>query len=426
MTRDQDQRAPEHEHYLQLCALSTSGDLSASECEELRRHLDKCVECSERMEQYGDVFTSGMASLFGHSMPVDEFPAQSWSQSDAKEKLFSRIAGSDGAQGVSTGVPSWFRLRRTFAYGIPLSLAVLCTAAGFWWGFQKGRNEQPAVLTAVPARSGELTRLMAERDALNKQLEMNARTIDQLSASVRERGQKVAELRESQASEVDRYRSLAVREHDEAGQLTAVQNERNSLSANLAQTTNSLRDAQTELAGLRSQHQQDLLHSASLEARIADLRDREQQANRTVDAQEQYLASDRDIRELMGARNLYIVDVFDVDTRGQMKKAFGRMFYTKEKSLIFYAFDLDQQRGVHNAAFQAWGRKATGYDAPLNMGIFYLDNEANRRWVLKFDDPEKLEQIDSVYVTVEPKGGSRRPSGKQLLYASLRTRPNHP
>jgi hypothetical protein len=60
------------------------------------------------------------------------------------------------------------------------------------------------------------------------------------------------------------------------------------------------------------------------------------------------------------------------------------------------------------------------------MGIFYLDNEANRRWVLKFDNPEKLAQINAVFVTVEPNGGSHKPAGKQLLYASLRSLPNHP
>jgi hypothetical protein len=267
---------------------------------------------------------------------------------------------------------------------------------------------------------------VADKDALNKQLQLQARTIDQLSASAKQQSQEVANLKELQASKDDRYEALTAREQDEAGQLNALQSARDKLSANLEQASSSLRESQNELSSLRVQHQQDLLQSASLEARIGELRDREQQASRTVDEQRQYLASDRDIRDLMGARNLYIVDVFDLDTKGQMKKAFGRIFYTKEKSLIFYAFDLDQQRGVRNAAFQAWGRKSTGQDLPLNMGIFYLDNEANRRWVLKFDDPEKLEQIDSVFVTVEPKGGSRRPSGKQLLYASLRTRPNHP
>jgi hypothetical protein len=129
----------------------------------------------------------------------------------------------------------------------------------------------------------------------------------------------------------------------------------------------------------------------------------------------------------MGARNLYIADVFDVDPNSHTQKAFGRVFYTKNKSLIFYAFDLDQQRGVKNAsAFQAWGLGDLDKKHPSNLGIFYLDNQANRRWVLKFEDPKVLAKINSVFVTVEPQGGSAKPSGKQLLYAYLSNQPNHP
>ena len=59
---------------------------------------------------------------------------------------------------------------------------------------------------------------------------------------------------------------------------------------------------------------------------------------------------------MMGARQLYIADVFDVDREGQTRQPFGRVFYTKGKSLVFYAFDLDRRSGDHNAkAFQAWG-----------------------------------------------------------------------
>jgi anti-sigma-K factor RskA len=60
------------------------------------------------------------------------------------------------------------------------------------------------------------------------------------------------------------------------------------------------------------------------------------------------------------------------------------------------------------------------------MGIFYLDNETNRRWVLKFDDPATLAKIDTIFVTVEPKGGSQEPRGKPFLVASLASQPNHP
>jgi hypothetical protein len=103
------------------------------------------------------------------------------------------------------------------------------------------------------------------------------------------------------------------------------------------------------------------------------------------------------------------------------------VFYTKGKSLIFYAFDLDARPGVQNASsFQAWGRRGPDRQQALNLGIFYEDNVNKKRWVLKADDPKTLQDIDAVFVTVEPNGGSHHPSGKQLLFAYLRVNPNHP
>jgi len=37
-----------------------------------------------------------------------------------------------------------------------------------------------------------------------------------------------------------------------------------------------------------------------------------------------------------------------------------------------------------------------------------------------------LEQINAVFITVEPKGGSRVPQGKPMLTTYLREAPNHP
>jgi hypothetical protein len=103
------------------------------------------------------------------------------------------------------------------------------------------------------------------------------------------------------------------------------------------------------------------------------------------------------------------------------------VFYTKEKSLIFYAYDLDQQSGLSKAStFQAWGQRGSDRSQALNLGIFYQDNAAKNRWVLKCNDPAALAQIDTVFVTVEPNGGSRKPSNKALLFAYLRFEPNHP
>jgi hypothetical protein len=46
--------------------------------------------------------------------------------------------------------------------------------------------------------------------------------------------------------------------------------------------------------------------------------------------------------------------------------------------------------------------------------------------VLKFNDGKTLSQIDAVFVTLEPQGGSPKPSRKPFLFAYLKMDPNHP
>jgi len=198
--------------------------------------------------------------------------------------------------------------------------------------------------------------------------------------------------------------------------------------------------AQAKLAELQktveqasAQRDDNARQAAALEAKVRELtqlvNEREQALNQTeseVAKGQELLAHDRDIRDLMGARDLYMADVHDVSGKGTAK-TYGRVFYTKGKRLIFYAFDLDAQPGVQNASsFQAWGRKGPDKQEARSLGIFYEDNVSKKRWVLKADDPKSLEDIDAVFVTVEPNGGSQHPSGKQLLFAYLRISPNHP
>jgi anti-sigma-K factor RskA len=103
------------------------------------------------------------------------------------------------------------------------------------------------------------------------------------------------------------------------------------------------------------------------------------------------------------------------------------VFYTKDKSLVFYGYDLDQRGGVNQAsAFQAWGRSGTDRQRDISLGLLYQDDANQKRWVLKFNDAKTIARIDAVFVTVEPRGGSAKPSGKPLLFAYLRLDPNHP
>jgi len=206
--------------------------------------------------------------------------------------------------------------------------------------------------------------------------------------------------------------------------------ERDKLAGRFDEIDGAYQKLQTDFTALKSEYSHSMLHTASLESQVSSMTALNREQDRKMKDDEQYLVSDRDIRELMGARKLYIADVFDVDSASRTRKPFGRVFYTQNKSLVFYAFDLDHQTGVKNASdFQVWGQRDSepnGNSHPMNLGILYLDSETNRRWVLRSDDPRQLAEIDAVFVTVEPHGGSQKPSGKPLLYALLRKEANHP
>jgi hypothetical protein len=198
------------------------------------------------------------------------------------------------------------------------------------------------------------------------------------------------------------------------------------LTARLNEATATIDRITGELSKLREGRSTDASLIAVQESRLKDWAEKLKEQSEAIERQKQLLVADRDIRDLMTARNLHIIDVFDVDGKGDTRRTFGRVFYTQGKSLIFYAFDLEDKRVLNaNYAFQAWGYKESGGQS-RNLGIFYVDDRKQNRWVLKFNDPRTLAQIDAIFVTIEPPGGSPKPTGQQLLYASLKNMPNHP
>ena len=164
------------------------------------------------------------------------------------------------------------------------------------------------------------------------------------------------------------------------------------------------------------------------DAEIRELRKKVADQTETLGQQQEFAAKAGDVRELVVARNLHIIDVHDRDGDGKSQRAFGRIFYTEGKSLIFYAYDLADPRKVDaKVSFYVWGEHL-GAEKPIrNLGIFHNDDVSDGRWVLTFDDPHVLAQIDSVFVTVESSRKMiREPGGRKILFAFLGDKPNHP
>jgi predicted RNase H-like nuclease (RuvC/YqgF family) len=305
---------------------------------------------------------------------------------------------------------------------------LLCIALGIS-AYRVGMRRGNESASAAPARD------QSNQIVPQEQISDAGHEREVLQSQIDERDKVIADLRhefQRQSAEMSR---MKIAQAQVEANLTSVQAGRQALLRERSDLNQKLQTAESKSQGLEDklnsferQSSDDKQRAVALEAKVTDLnrllRDRES----TIEQQEELLAHDRDIRDLMGARDLYVAEVYDVERTGETKKAYGRVFYTKGKSLIFYAYDLDQQSGVKKAStFQAWGRRGPDWQQALSLGVFYVDNASKKRWVLRFDDPKALAQIDAVFVTVEPNGGSHKPTSKKpLLFAYLHIDPNHP
>jgi hypothetical protein len=421
----------QHGRFEDLCTLSTTGELTPEEAQELENHLETCSRCKRTLSENRQFTTGSMAYLASELARPGDGNELSWSPEEGRRELSRRIAATrpERPKLQSAVRPVVWRFRRakwiewTAVAGLA---AALIFVVGYRSGREKGRREAADALAENQSLLKRLESLNAEKTAVELGLEGEAKNAAELQRKMQREATELAKLKELDKAQLTRSETLAAENRKQSTVVSSLSAEREGLAQRLREAQVSLRNTEAELTSIRAQRQRDLLHTTSLETEIHNLSARLKESDSTVTEQRTLLASDRDIRELMGARNLYIADVFDVDGNGT-NKPYGRVFYTKNKSLLFYAFDLDRQPHLRDAnIFQAWGRRGVSDKMPLNMGIFYLDNEANKRWILKFDDPDKLAQVDAVFVTLEPHGGSKKPSGKQLLFASIKSLTNHP
>jgi hypothetical protein len=438
-----------HEEFLELCASAVAGELSVEEQVRLDAHLAVCPHCQHAKAEYQTATIQGIAALAAeHAEENKQGIARSWSVEKAEATFFKRLdMEREGGESNHIGYDSCDKAKsgKRFTYRpseirwgeiwMPLAAAILLAlalgVAAYRTGIKRG-VDIARTLAPQPVEQSE--------NSLEAQLSDAGYERAQLEARLTEHTKVIDDLRRQLSEQAKVARSLkfaATASSNSSGSAQQARQEVSDAGANrdeeLVAAQGKLVEFQKTLEAATEQRDDNARKAAVLEAKVNDLtqlvRGREQaldQRDAEVAKGQELLAHDRDIRELMGARDLYMADVHDVSGKGT-DKTYGRVFYTKGKRLIFYAFDLDAQPGVQNvSSFQAWGRRGPDKQQARSLGIFYEDNVSKKRWVLKADDSKTLEDIDAVFVTVEPSGGSQHPSGKPLLFAYLRLNPNHP
>jgi Putative zinc-finger len=436
-----------HDEFLELCAASTSGDLTDDEQKRLREHLAICASCREALRQYESIVSDVIPAIAAGEEPEHVRPAEAWSseqQDQAEKALFNRLAkeekhppGETGNRNGASSFPhrilpfatesTWRHVWMLYAAGILLfcALSFFAYRVGMRRGTDIAKAPPPQINKQEPSRSAA---------SLEEQLSDAGHDRAVVNTEIAQRDSMIADLRHQLARQSAEINQMKAAQNQLESNLRAGDASRQDLSQQKTELAQKLESAENnsnsleqKLDSLAQQSTQDAALAKASEAKVHDLTHQLQEQEATLEERDELLSHDRDIRELMGARDLYIAEIYDVAGTGETKKPYGRVFYTRGKSLIFYAYDLDQQSELKRAStFQAWGRRGPDRQQAINLGVFYEDNGTKKRWILKCDDPKTLAQIDAVFVTIEPNGGSHKPSSKPLLFAYLKVNPNHP
>ncbi len=445
-----------HRRFEKMCTLAVTGQLGGAQMCELDEHIAGCDSCRKFLESIAQVSVQAMPLLAEKHGPAPKIlPPQG-----IRERFFVRLAsettGNENGRALCPfPAPAVNALpisqeRRTVKL-VPeekpsppqTSKAVFSPRTWRWFAVATG-----CVIIAVAAYYAGTRRSVQQRLQLTQ-----ARPVVAPKSSTLERTAKPIDS--DRVNELERQKSeLETKLVSMKEELARAESDRKSLSKELSAAKEKLTILTTQAASGPAQAspaitQQSGEQVATLQAQVDRLNQRLAESDVNVAIQKQTsdelgarldatsadLQRERDLKsaesemgELVAARNLHIVDVYDADPNGKRQRSFGRVFYIEGKSLVFYAYDLDDSRQFKaNVVFHVWGGKAGVKEVTHSLGILHKDDASQNRWAMTFDDPGVLAQINSVFVTAESANKHfDEPHGKKVLYAYFGSPANHP
>jgi hypothetical protein len=411
-----------HDQFEQLCALAAAGEIGLSDRQVLKAHLETCASCRSVFADMEEIHAELLPEHPGCEIATDP-------QSDLRLRTailkratkegarFSRHAQrlpqSSGEQAFMPRSPRQWMLAAT-------AVVVLCVGVA---ATLYHLRPQP-VLDGAPAARAEMAGGRHATEPANVDARPSTPSGEAQRALERAIADSRAEQARLQGQLDDQERQAAVLQHDSADAARMIAD----LEQQLEAARTSQRQAEVELASLRSARATNEAITIAQQQEVQRLTDRLMEQTASLERERHLLSAGREIRDLIAARNLRIIDVYDTDSRGKTSRAFGRVFYTEGKSLVFYAYDLkERQPNSGNYAFFVWGKRDGAPQDIKSLGALAKDDQVQKRWVFTITDPKVLADIDSVFVTLETTDRpGKRPSGKRLLSAFLHTPINHP
>jgi peptidoglycan hydrolase CwlO-like protein len=294
-----------HDKFLELCAISTSGELTGEEQKDLQAHLAECADCWQALKEFEAA--AGIGMLLLHSDPTSADSSEpSTNSTEASTTAHTRAvapietAQTDRATSAQSSGLKFPPSNRPPSHAGELELRVdaICSCSGAYGrighllvssGQESGQVDLRTTPSATDTRVEALERSISDaghdREVLKAQLADRDRMIAELRSQIADQS---ASLNETKSARVNLEQSL----HGEEAEKQQVAQERSTLSQQLDAAQTSLRKTQAELDSLWQQRSQDQSRADSLEAQIRDLhgqlRDREQDLGK----QQELLAHD--------------------------------------------------------------------------------------------------------------------------------------
>jgi hypothetical protein len=415
---------PAHDEFRELGALAAIGQITVSEHEDLSAHLRECAECREVYADYSRILRQDLPQADPARFRGKQNSLHPATDAELRERFLARarVQGADFSPEADQGITvdrkpvSVLRMRLAVA-----TVAVFAIAAGLTLAFVI-RDKK-----ATEARPANLAPLVSQNEFLQRQLDEATQRVaalsNEVSALSAHGGDLTGALKEKDVRLADAKHNL----DQLSAELDQMRTQNSALVAARTQDQSVAADLKNRIQTLEGTNASSVAAMVELQDKIHSLNAALEQQSEKVAMESQLTSVSSDVRQLMGARNLHIIDVHDVNGAGKSAKSFGRVFYSEGQSLVFYAFDLPNGKLTPaKYHFEAWGQQEGQAQSVRNLGTFSIDDREQHRWVLKVSDASLLRGMDSVFVTAETLGDVNEPRGKRVLYAYLAGRPNHP
>jgi hypothetical protein len=328
-----------HEKYIVFCAASTAGELGLGEEQELQEHLVRCASCRRVKREYELTVENAVPAL-AHDLASPAVESDSsWSVERAEASFFKRLRTDQkspsanpfgSAKGESAGrrftyrpsqIP-WAELWMPFAACVLLAIALGIVA--YRSGLNRGTAGTQQKVAMSSASVGSLEEQISdfghERSQFLTKLAEDDKAINDFKRQVAEQTDEIKRLKGASGNALANKQTGSQPSADASSEIAR-------RDAELVAAQTNLEQLQSKADTLNQQREDRAKQAQALRAKVDELtqvaHDREQaldQQQVVIAKQQVLLDHDRDIRELMGARDLYIAEVHDVGEPERQKK----------------------------------------------------------------------------------------------------------